>query len=251
MTVKEFYEYMCRRLPVEQRLDFDYDGMSCCPDPEAQIEKVMICLDVTDTVVDEAIEDGCNVILAHHPMLFGGVKEVVSENYRGEKLIKLIKNNISVMSFHTRLDGAEGGVNDTLADIIGVTVTGRFGEKGIGRIGELETPMTAQMLASLLKTSLGAPYVEYSDCGKLIKKVAICGGSFNFLIDAAIAEGVDAFIGGEASYHSLTDSPDRGISLFAAGHFYTENPVCGKLFEIVAECDLMPIITFSNRIMVE
>lgn len=249
MTVKEFYKYMCEKLPLEWALDGDSDGMSCCPDPDREVKNVLIALDATGSIIDEAIEEGYDVILTHHPMLFGGVRDVNAENYKGNKLIKLIKAGVAVMSFHTRLDAAEGGVNDMLAALLNLKNVERFGEKGLGRIGELEYPMFAADFAMVVKDTLVAPFAEYSDAGKMIKRVAVCGGSAGSLISDAIAVGADALVGGEFKYHDMTDSADYGISLIAAGHFYTENPVCAKLFELAAAADedIIPTISFSNR----
>ncbi len=247
MTVKEFYEYLCRELPQEWACEGDYDGMSCCPDADAEVEKVLIALDATEAVVDEAIEEGCQVILAHHPMLFGGIKEICDGEFRSNKLIKLIKNNIAVMSFHTRLDAAPGGVNDILSALIGLKNAIPFGEKGIGRIGELETPMTAEALAVTVKNTLGAPYAEYADAGRMIKKVAVVGGAASSTVADAMSLGADAFVSGEIKHNFMTDAPDLGMTMIAAGHFYTENPVCARLFELTAAVDLIPIITYSNR----
>ena len=248
MTVAEFYRYLCEKIPAELTLEGDKDGMSCCPDPEREVEKVLICLDVTRAAVEEAVEEGCQVILAHHPMLYGGIDSVSAEQYRGRKLVRLIENGIAVMSFHTRLDAVDGGVSDRLADLIGVRYTVKIGEKGICRLGELEEPLPAAVFAQRIKDALGAPFVEYSDTGKLIRRVGVGGGSVNSHIPYAIAAGADAFVGGEINYHNLTDSKDMGISLFAAGHFFTENPVCAALFDLTAEAGLLPIITFSNQV---
>ena len=248
MNVAEFYEFLCKKIPSELTLDGDADGMSCCPDRTREVKKVLIALDATSDVIDEAIEEECEVILTHHPMLFGGIDGVVDGNYRGDKLIKLIKNGIAVMSFHTRLDAVDGGVNDIFAKLLELENVEKYGEKGIGRIGELKEPMTADEFAGHVKNALGAPVVEYSDGGKLIKKVAVTGGSASSMICDALACGADALVGGEIKYHDLEDSQDYGISLFAAGHFFTENPVCARLFELAAEAGATPIITFCNRV---
>ena len=248
MTVKEFYEYLCRVLPAELSLEGDSDGLSVCPEPEREVKNVLIALDATADIVDEAITEGYDVILTHHPMLFGGISAVNAEEYRGNKIIKLIRAGVAVMSFHTRLDAVDGGVNDMLVSLLGLKNVSKIGEKNIGRIGELETPMFADDLAVFIKDTLGAPYVEFSDTGKLIKKVAVLGGSADSMIGDAIAERADALIGGELKYHALTDSTDYGICLFSAGHFFTENPVCAKLFELCAAVNIMPTISFSNRI---
>ena len=95
MTVSEFYAYLCEKIPAELTLEGDKDGLSCCPDPQKEVRKVLICLDVTQAVIEEAVTDGCEVILAHHPMLHGGVESVDAAQYRGRKLISLIENGIA------------------------------------------------------------------------------------------------------------------------------------------------------------
>ena len=106
MTVTEFYNYLNEKIPPSLSLPGDCDGLCCCPDPDREVTDVLIALDATDDVVNEAIEDGAQVILTHHPMIFGKIGGVVSGEYRSDKLIKLIKNGIAVMGFHTRLDAA-------------------------------------------------------------------------------------------------------------------------------------------------
>ncbi len=248
MTVREFYEYLDRAIPSELTLSGDADGMSCCPDPDREVERVLIALDATSDAVDEAAEEGCDVILTHHPMLYGGIRDVCADEYRGSKLIRLVQNGIAVMSFHTRLDAAEGGVSDILASLVSLRNVEKFGENGIGRIGDAEHPMTADEFAATVKDALGAPFVEYSDAGRPISRIAVSGGSAGSFVRDAIAAGADAYLAGEFGYHNLCDSPDHGVSLFAAGHFYTENPVCGRLFELTVGAGATPIITFSNRI---
>ena len=124
--------------------------------------------------------------------------------------IKLIKNDIAVMSFHTRLDAAEGGVNDILAALLGLKNVVRFGEKGLGRIGELDVPVSAEELAVTVKNTLGAPYVECSDANRPIKRVAVVGGAASSMVGEALAEGVDAFVSGEIKHNYMTDAPDMG-----------------------------------------
>ena len=250
MKVSEFYEFMCEKIPSSLSLPGDADGMSCCPDPDIEVERVLIALDVTGDVVEEAIAEGCQVILAHHPMLFGGVGSVCASDPRGSKLIRLIDNRIAVMSFHTRLDAADGGVSDILAGLLGVTDTIKAGEGDLLRVGRLDRPLYAGQFADRIRDTLGAPYVAYSDTGRQIRKVAVAGGSVRSLIGAAAACGADALVGGEVGYHSLTDSADSGLCIFEAGHFYTENPVCSRLFELCVEAGVTAVMTFSDRIRV-
>ncbi len=248
MTVREFYAFMCEKIPPELSLPGDCDGLCCCPDPDREVKNVLIALDATDSVVNEAIEDGIDVILTHHPMIFGKIEGPVAGEYHADKLIKLIKNGISVMGFHTRLDAADGGVNDIFARLLGLRNIEKFGEGNIGRIGELPYPVSAEELAIFTRDVLGAQKVEFSDHGGTIRRVAVVGGSGSSEIWYAMQAGADAFVTGDLKFHELTDSPDYGLTLIAAGHFDTENPVCARLFELAAEAGAIPTITFSNRI---
>ena len=127
MNVTEFYEYLEGEIPAELSLDGDRDGLSVCPYPDAEVSRVLIALDVTADVIDEAIAEECQVILSHHPMIFGSIGSVCAGDRVGDKIIKLIRSGISVMSFHTRLDAAPGGVSDILAGLIGLlTAAGSY-----------------------------------------------------------------------------------------------------------------------------
>ncbi len=250
MNVTEFYEYLEVEIPAELSLDGDRDGLSVCPYPDAEVSRVLIALDVTADVIDEAIAEECQVILSHHPMIFGSIGSVCAGDRVGDKIIKLIRSGISVMSFHTRLDAAPGGVSDILAGLIGVKNTVPFAEKGICRIGELDYPVSAVRFADVIKEALGAPFVAFSDTGRPIRRVAVGGGSVKSFIGDALRAGADAMVGGEIGYHNLTDSQDDGICLFEAGHFFTENPVLSRLFELCVNAGVEPVMTFSDRIMV-
>ena len=151
MTVKELYEAFEKRFPKELREEWDNDGLMCCPDPTAEVKKVFVTLDLTEEIVDYAIERGFDLIVSHHPLIFKPVSRLVEECHIGRKLIKLISNGISVFSFHTRADKAQGGVNDLLADRLGFSDTVPFGEGMMGRIGELDEEMTLEDFAFKVK----------------------------------------------------------------------------------------------------
>ena len=248
MTVREFYDFLCERIPVDTRQDTDYDGMICCPCPDRNVEKVLICLDVTDDIIDEVVEEDCQVILTHHPLYRGALREIGAGDYNGRRICRLVNAGICAMSFHTRLDGSAGGVGELLAKLIGVIPDGRISNHGINIIGHLEEPVYAAEFAARIKEVLGAPFVQYTDTGRPIKTVAVAGGGVGSYFRDVIAAKADAFVGGEMSYHDLLDSKDAGFCAFMAGHFFTENPVCAKLFELTVEAGAMPIMTFSNSI---
>ncbi len=157
---------------------------------------------------------------------------------------------IAVMSFHTRLDALDGGVNDTLASVLGLDAVDTFEGDGLplGRVGELKEPMRLEDFAKKVKNVLGCPFVLTSDGCREVRRVAVLGGDGKGFISAAIAAGADTFVSGRIDYHLMTDTPDligTSINLIEAGHFYTEFPVCEMLCRMIAdiapdiECDIV------------
>lgn len=254
MTVNELYRELSTKIPEGLSCDWDNDGLMCCPDGERQVGKVLIALDVTSDVVSFAVSGGFDLIVSHHPFIFKGLKSVNEENYIAAKAIELIKNNISVMSFHTRLDAVSGGVNDVLSACLGlenVTIMAN-GNEEIGRVGELPEPLSLSDFAERVKKTLGAPAVVVSDAGLPVHRVAVLGGEGGDDIYAARASGADTFVSGRLGYHNMVDAPEMGINLIEAGHFYTENPVCGALVGLIRDIDgnIKTEIYCSNRIKI-
>ncbi len=162
-NVRALYDALEARLPRSLSCDWDNDGLSCCPDPEAPVRGVLVTLDPSEDAVVAAEERGCNVILTHHPMLFRGIKAVDGENTMSRKVISLVKKGISTMAFHTRLDAVAGGVNDVLAARLGLVDVIPFGDDGnpagqpIGRMGYLPVEMTLEAFAALVADRLTVP----------------------------------------------------------------------------------------------
>ena len=179
MTVRELFGILNERIPRVLSCDWDNDGLMCCPDGEREVKRVLIALDATGAVCDAAIEGGYDLIVTHHPFIFKGLRAVEDGNGLALKAMKLIKANISLMSFHTRLDCVAGGVNDALASALGLERVENFEGDGspMGRVGELAEPMPLYSFAALVKEALGAPFVSFSDAGREVKRVAVLGGS--------------------------------------------------------------------------
>ncbi len=252
MKTLEFYKELCKIIPRELSCEWDHDGLEVCPDGENEVKRILISLDVTDEVIDRAIKDKVDVILAHHPLFFKGVGEVSVENPNGERAIKLIKNDITVMTFHTRLDAVDGGVNDMLAAKLGLENVEAVGDEGIVRVGELPDEMEADAFARLVKFALGAPCVSLSNCGKKAKKIALIGGSGGEDIYVGKAAGADTYLTGELKYHQTISAGEFDMNLVCAGHFYTEYPVTEFLSEqakaLCPDADIE--IFFSDRVEV-
>ena len=248
MTVGALYAELEQRIPRSLSCDWDNDGLMCCPDLTAEVKKVLVALDVTGDTVRTAVEGGYDLIVSHHPMIFRPLRALDPGNYVARRAMELTHAGVSVMSFHTRLDAVAGGVNDTLAELLGLRDVTPFGE-GIGRVGTLDNAYTLCKFAETVKSVTGAPAVLCGDAGLPVRRVALLGGSGSDDVPAALAAGADTYLSGELAYHHLADAREMGINLLAAGHFHTENPVCRTLSGMLTAID--PALTVdlydSNR----
>ena len=235
MTFIELYNELSRLYPDALRCEWDNDGIMCADRLDRPVKKVLVALDVTKNTVKHAIENGFDTIISHHPLVFKSQKSLTPTNYTQNKLIELIKGNVAVMSFHTRLDAASGGVNDTLCHVLGLQNIVSDPTDPVGRIATINTA-SLQEFASGVKASLGAPFVLYSG-NKDVNKVYVVGGDGKELIQNAIDNGCDTLITGRASYNTAIDAADMGLNIVEAGHFYTENPICCALKSRLSEID--------------
>ena len=253
MTVIELYQFLNERIPASLSCDWDNDGLMCAPDRSREVKSVLLALDVTEAVVDEAAAGGYDVILSHHPLIFRPLKNLSGGDPCSRKLLKLIQNGIAVMSFHTRLDALRGGVNDVLASLLSLEGVEAFGHEGemIGRIGSLPAPMAFADFAGLVKEVLHAPFVSCVDCHRPVSKVALVGGDGkDYMKDAHLA-GADVYLTGTLSYNMMVDAAELGLGLIEAGHFHTEQPVLRFLERILLEWDgtLRITLTDSNSVI--
>ena len=248
MNVKELYSFLNERIPASLSCEWDNDGLMCCADETKEIRRVLIALDMTAEVIQKAIREGYDLILSHHPLIFSPLRAVNPRDHIARRVIDLIRADIAAMSFHTRLDAVEGGVNDILADKLGLSQIQPFGDNGeaIGRIGTLKNPMPLSEFAALVKKVTGAEQVQFSDAGKEVLRVAVLGGSGSSDVKAAARAGADTYVSGELKHNNLTDAPECGMNLVAAGHFYTENAVCERLKELVLEAIPEATVAVTN-----
>ena len=205
--------------------------------PEQSVSKILVCLDVSQPVVDMAIEIGADMIISHHPvMLFKGLMNIRTDLYDGKMLQDLLSHNIAVYSAHTNLDIAQGGCNDLLAELCGLKrVTGfvpcEDNDKDfMGRIGYLEKPVALQDYARQLCASLNAKHVRVVKGGQeKVSKVAVCSGAGADFISKAAFKGADLYITGDLKYHEAQQAVKLGINIIDAGHFATEYPMVKSL----------------------
>ena len=220
-----------RLAPRRLAEDWDNPGL-LVGDPTAEVKKIFVCLDVLDEKIFRAIELDAQLIVAHHPLIFHAIKNVRFDLSLGKKIERLIKNNLAVFAAHTNLDSAVGGVNDVLAKKIGLVDVKNFGDEefSLGRLGMLETPMTAAEFARHVKKVLDADNVRLVDAGDFpIKKVGVCGGAGADFIHKAKFFGAQAFVTGDVKYHEAQAAVENKIHVVDAGHFATEFPIVHEL----------------------
>ena len=249
MTVKELYLKLSEKMPEALREEWDNDGIMCCPDDSVEVGRVLVCLDVTEEIVDYAIETGYDLIVSHHPLIFKPLSSVSLDNHIGRKVIKLLTSGVSVFSFHTRADKAFGGVNDLLADILEMTDVKPFGEGGMGRIGAVDE-ITLEDFAYRLKETLSADGVRYADGYNTVRRVAVLGGDGKDFVRAAVEAGADTYVSGRISYNMMEEAAEMGINLIEAGHYFTEQPVCSFFYDAIKEADpTLEVETTSSNLI--
>ncbi len=237
MKIREFAAEADKLYPRTLSASWDTDGLQCCADPERELKRVLVALDAGKDEIDCAVKGGYDMLLTHHPMIFGGAGDVVPSNTDGRHIIALLTAGVSAASYHTRLDAGLNGVNDCLAAALGLADTETFGDdemRTAGRIGTLPSPTDARSFAEYVKKALGAPAVRYTGDG-IIKRVAVLGGAGKDFAVPALTAGADAIVTGEVPYNAALNFSEMGITVIEAGHYHTEFPVCRRLAQLVAD----------------
>ena len=234
MRVSEVYDYIDSFAPFCTQEDWDNSGL-LIGSGEKETDRILVCLDITEKAVRYAAEKHCGLIVSHHPVIFRAVKQITYPSV----LSLLIQNDISVISAHTNLDKAPGGVNDTLCETLGMTYEKLGAECGGGflNVGYIPDCKTVAALGRILNEKLhGAvrsitwPFaLPESEIGK----IAVCAGAGGEFFADAKAAGCNTLITGDADHHDFLDAAQMGVYLFAAGHFETEIPVIYKLQEML------------------
>ncbi len=225
-TVKDIYNFIDSIAPFNQQCEWDNSGM-LVGESDKEIKKIALVLDITAEAVKKAAEIGADLIISHHPVIFKATKTFTDN----DPAFLLAKNGISAICAHTSLDCAAGGVNDVLAKALGFENAYPLpvdGEAAMARVADTDTD--AETLAKLVGKKLNAG-TRLADSGKRIKKVALCGGAGGDFIEAVAESGCDAYITGDVSHHEFLDALSIGLTVIAAGHFETENPVISSLAE--------------------
>lgn len=239
MKLYDIYNRMNELCPSSLSLDWDNDGIMCMPDPSMSVGKILLTLDVTKSAVSFARNNGVELIISHHPLVFKPIKRLSASDLTGGKLLELASVNIAAMSFHTRLDAADGGVNDALAERLSLADVHPFGQDGemMGRVGNVRECALSEF-ALFVKERLGIKHaLSVVDAGRPVRRVAVLGGAGKDFIDSAIEVGADTFVTGEVGYNALVDAKDMGLNIVLAGHYHTERPILDKIKDTLAAAD--------------
>lgn len=237
-TVREIEAFLYRFAPKELAMEWDNVGL-LLGDPEREVRRILVALDITETVAQEAIDGGCELIAAHHPVMncrWREVQTVRRDTFQGRLLMKLLCGGVSCICMHTNLDAAAGGVNDCLAETLGLSNVERLpGGDGICRMGELAAPMPLRQFVRQAASALDCGGIRYADAGKPAFRIAVGGGACGEYAEAALNAGCDTLLTADVKYHAFLDAAASGLNLIDAGHFPTEDMVCGKLVALLRE----------------
>ena len=227
MNVQTVYDLIHTVAPFDTQMEGDNSGL-LVGSPLQEVSKILFALDVTEPVIEEAAAIGAELIVSHHPLMFSAIRSLTDETYEGRIIRRLVREDISLISAHTNLDRAAGGVNDTLAALCGlVEISG----EGFFRSGFLPEPMTVRAYADLLEQNLETTVRIMAPEDRVIRRVGLCSGSGGDEWIHAAEAACDAFVSGEIRHHFALAMAGAGIAAFECGHFATEEPGLAALAE--------------------
>ena len=241
VKVKEVLSALEQFAPLPLQESWDNAGLQVGL-TEAEVSGALLCLDVTEAIIDEAVSKGCNLVVSHHPLLFRGLKTISDLTDVQRTVRKAIQREVCVVSMHTNMDNARGGVNFKIAEKLGLTdvkflSAKRVGdvECGSGVIGTLEEPMVSCDFVLKVKQAFD---VECAMTNELLRRkvsrVALCGGAGDFLLDEALKAGADAFLTGEMHYHQYFGH-DGQIQIGVLGHYQSEQYTMDIFNQVISE----------------
>lgn len=217
-------DYIEKIFPLQNAEEWDNVGLLTGYRNTA-VNKVLLCLDVTADVVEEAVESGCQMILSHHPLIFKALSRISGESPVQDTVYKAIRHDCCIYGAHTNMDCSQGGTNDMMADLIGLQDVKPLGEDpgDIGRWGVLEDEMLLYEFIGMLKTVFKTRSIRYTgEDTKKIRKVALSTGSFAGNMKSVLSCKPDIFLTGEMKYHEVLDAAAYGVDMALVGHYESE-----------------------------
>lgn len=256
MKVKEIVDALEHFAPLPLQESYDNAGLQIGL-TDAEVTGVLLCLDITEEIIQEAVVQDCNLIISHHPLIFRGCKQITGRNLVERCILKAIQAGIAIYSAHTNMDNAHGGVSFKMAEKLNLqhvrvlqpegVGAEEWNETGSGVLGELPTPMTESEFMAMLKQIFEVECLRHNLLkGREISKVALCGGSGAFLIEKAAEKGADVFVTGEVHYHDFFDHED--ILLCEIGHYESEQFTKDLFRDVLRQLspDLRVVLTKIN-----
>ena len=254
-TVKDIFEYINTIAPTYMKESWDNVGLNCGR-MDKEVKTILVALDPFEGVCKEAAQIGADLLVTHHALLWNP-GFITDETQQGKNTLFLIEHGIPCINAHTNLDLAPGGVNDTLAQVLGLTdirVVNPVGtdtngqEYGLLRQGIVEEQPLESFLQHI-KNVLGCDGLRYADGGKPVRKVCVGGGACGSELTDAYSAGCDTFVTADVKYNQFWDARDLGMTIIDAGHFHTENPVVRVLAEKMAAAfpQIQVIISKTHR----
>ena len=237
-TVQQVYEHIHHFAPFGTEEPWDNCGL-LVGDPNQPVEKVLVALDVTDGVLQEARQAGVQLIVSHHPVIFTPLKQVTKDQI----VYQLVAAGISVISAHTNLDKAPQGVNYHLARALklenvrhfGPVVETEVGKASLGRLGDLPAEKSVAQLAQLAKERLGCGAAEYVECPQPVRTVAVVGGTGGDFLEQAKAQGAQCLVTADVKHNQFLQAAHMGMGIIDAGHYSTEHVICEPLAQWIAK----------------
>ena len=243
-TVKDLYNYLDGIAPFAYQEHYDNAGI-LVGDHKAEVSGVLVSLDTTEAVILDAAAKQCNVVIAHHPIIFSGIKKIDYDHYISKAIVTAIKHDIAIIAIHTNLDNVlANGVNERIAKTLNLKDIAILSPKpnpgsqeiiGSGVLGLLPQPMEVNAFLGHLKSTMKAGVVRYTLPHKsMIQSVAICGGSGSFLLSTAIRKEADVFITADFKYHEFFDANNQ-IIIADIGHYESEQYTIDLLVELISK----------------
>jgi dinuclear metal center YbgI/SA1388 family protein len=226
MKIAEVTRLIEEMAPLRLQEGWDNCGLQV-GNADAEATGALLCLDVTEAILDEAIAKGLNLIVTHHPLIFKGLKSITGKNHIERIVMRAIKNDIAIYSAHTNMDSAWGGVSHLIAKKIGLTdvevlCPQQEASVGLGVVGNLPCEEDALAFLSRVKKIFGAGAVRFGGKADItIGRVAICGGAGVEFVNNAVAHGADVYLTGDVKYHDFQGASER-ILIADIGHYESE-----------------------------
>ncbi len=233
-TIRDIMAELCRIAPLELQMEFDNAGFQI-GHADREVQRALLALDLTNTVMLEARERCAQLVITHHPLIFPSLRAIIDTDPVQARALWMIENGIGLISMHTNLDAAEGGVNDVLIRLLGAEPEKALNRDGLGRIGTLPEALSLEAFLTRCRESLHVKGLRYCTGNRTVSRIAVMGGAGAGSLEEAFQNGCDTYVTADVKYHQFQRAQELGLNLIDADHYYTENPVMLMLARRLSE----------------